>query len=297
LTALYNAPRLLLTLTAVFWAGNFVIGRAVAFTIPPATLACLRWTIAFLILLPFALPYLREDAATARRHWRVILLLGLLGPASFNTLTYLGLAYTEALNGLIFNASGPILIAAAAFLIFGDRLARPQVLGLAAGLSGMLLVLTQGELDRLADVRLNAGDLLMLTAVTMWGIYTAVLRKRPDIHWQSFSALTFLVASVANVPLAIGEHAMGNVFVPSLPNLAAVAYVAVFPSLIAYIFYNRGVELMGAAKAGMYLFLIPVFGALLATLTLGEELKLFHLAAFALIVAGVTIGTRPPAPV
>lgn len=292
LHSLYNRPALLLSLTALFWAGNFVVGRAVALSIPPATLACLRWMLAFLILLPFAWSYLRREMPVAMRHWKMIVLLGLLGPASFNTLAYAGLAHTDALNGLVVNAAGPMFIAAAAFLIFGDRLTVYQFAGLILGLMGVLLVLTHGEPHQLAELRLNIGDLFLLGAISVWGIYTAFLRERPALSWQSFCALTFGVGGLANIPLAAMEHAAGRSFVFDAPNLAAVGYVAIFPSLIAYIFYNRGVELIGAARAGMYLFLIPAFGAILAMVFLGEELRLFHLVAVMLIIGGVRIGTQ-----
>jgi drug/metabolite transporter (DMT)-like permease len=291
---------LLLCLTAFFWAGNFVIGRAVAFTIPPVALACLRWILAFLVFLPFAWPHLRRDWRTIAAHWPILLFLSLLGPGSFNTLSYIGLAYTEALNALLFNAAGPVFIAGAASLIFGDRLGGRQVAGMAAALAGVLIVLTKGRLGALASLRLNEGDLLMLIAMTTWGVYTAFLRKRPGIAWQSFSAVTFGIAGLANFPFAIIEHETGRTLTLDAASIAAIAYVAIFPSLIAYIFYNRGVELLGAAKAGMYLFLVPVFGALLAMVFLGEDLTLAHLAAFALIIAGVKLGAgsrASPAPV
>ncbi len=292
--ALYNRPALLLSLTALFWAGNFVVGRAVAFSIPPVTLTVLRWAIAFLILLPFAWPHLRRDGAVLRQHWKIVLFLALLGPASYNTLTYIGLAYTEALNGLVFNAAGPMFIAVAAYLFFGDRLTGRQAAGLLAGIAGVLLVLTQGRPSALAGLTLNPGDLLMVAAITAWGIYTAFLRKRPPVAWQSFNAVMFAIAALANMPLALNELAAGREVALTLPNIAAIGDVAVFPSLIAYIFYNRGVELIGAAKSGMFLFLMPVFGAVLATLFLGETLYAFHIVAFTLIIAGVTAATASP---
>lgn len=289
---LYNQPALLLSLTAFFWAGNFVIGRAVANDIPPVALACMRWTFALLVFLPFAWPHVKRDAAILAKHWKIVVFLSVTGPASFNTLSYTGLVHTEALNGLLFNAAGPMFIAAAAFLIFGDRLGRRQIAGLAVGFAGILLVLTHGEIGQLAHVQFNPGDALIVIAVATWGVYTAYLRKRPAaIAWQSFSAATFAVAAIVNFPLALVEHNAGNTLAVNLPNLAVVAYVAIFPSLIGYIFYNRGVELVGAARAGAYLFLIPVFGAILATIFLGEKLYAFHIAAFALIIGGVTLAT------
>ncbi len=289
---LYRQPELLLTLTSFFWAGNFVIGRAVAGVIPPAVLSSLRWGVASLLLLPFALRYLRKDGQVLRRHWRMLVFLGVIGPGCFNTLSYLGLTYTEALNGLILNAAGPIGIALAAWAIFGDRIAANQFIGMVVGFLGVLFIIAKGDFAALAHFRLNSGDLLIIFAMSAWSVYTAFLRKRPPVNWQSFNVTTYAVAALSNVPFALADPNANYDWVTNWSAVAAVAYVAIFPSLLAYIFYNRGVELLGSARAGVYLFLIPVFGALLATLFLGEKLALFHALGFALIVAGVVLGGR-----
>lgn len=288
----YNQPELLLSLTALFWAGNFVVGRAVAGLIPPAALSCIRWGLAASFLLPFAWSYLRKDVSVLRRRWRMIVFLGVIGPGCFNTLSYLGLAFTEALNGLILNAAGPMFIALAAWGIFGDRISPSQFIGLAIGFAGVLLIVAKGDFTALAGFKFNEGDLLIVVAMVAWSIYTAYLRKRPPMSWQSFNVSTYAVAALANLPFALLDQEFRYDLATNWGAIAAIAYVAIFPSLIAYIFYNRGVELLGSARAGVYLFLVPVFGALLATLFLGEKLHLFHALGFALIVAGVVLSGR-----
>lgn len=292
--SLYNRPGLLLSLTSAFWAGNFVIGRAIVGVVPPVTLACLRWTLASLIFLPFALPHLREDAPQIAKNWRILLFLGFIGAGCYNTLSYLGLTTTEALNGLVLNAAGPMFIAVAAWSLFGDRLETPQLIGMATGFAGVLVIIAKGDLASLAAFRLNPGDLLVVMALITWSIYTAFLRKRPPISWQSLNLCVYAVAALSNLPFAFIEHGFGQTMSANWATAATICYVAVFPSLIAYIFYNRGVELLGPARAGLYLFLVPVFGALLAMVFLGEQLHLFHAVGFALIIGGVLIGTRRP---
>jgi drug/metabolite transporter (DMT)-like permease len=287
LRSFFDRPGLLLTLAALFWAGNFVLGRAIVGEIPPVTLACLRWTLATLIFLPIAWPHLRRDAAAIRKHWRILAFLGAVGAGSFNTLSYLGLVWTEALNGLVLNAAGPVFIALTAWGLFGDRLKPTQVAGLAAGFLGVVVIIAKGDLASLAAFKLNPGDILLIIGMITWSLYTAFLRKRPHISWQSFNISTYAVAAVANVPLAFIDSMTANA-----ATAAAIAYVAIFPSLLAYIFYNRGVELLGPARAGLYMFLIPVFGALLATALLGEKLHLYHALGFAFIIGGVVIGSR-----
>jgi drug/metabolite transporter (DMT)-like permease len=281
-----------MTLVALFWAGNFVLGRAIVGHLPPVTLACLRWTLATLILLPFAMADLKRDASTIWRHRLMIIFFGVIGAGSYNTLSYLGLGYTEALNGLVLNAAGPMFIAAAAWALFGDRVTPGQAIGLATGFFGVLIIIAKGDPASLAGFRFNPGDGLIIAASITWAVYTAYLRKRPHIGWLSFNVATYAVAALGNAPLVLIELGLGRTVEVSAASFAAIAYVAIFPSLLAYIFYNRGVELLGPARAGLYLFLIPVFGALLAVPFLGEKLHPFHAAGFVFILAGVLIGNR-----
>jgi drug/metabolite transporter (DMT)-like permease len=292
LRSFYNRPGLLLTLTSVFWAGNFVLGRAIVGVVPPVTLACLRWSLASLIFLPFAWPHLRAEAPQIAKSWRIIVFLGFIGAGCYNTLSYLGLVSTEALNGLVMNAAGPMFIALTAWSLFGDRLLIGQLIGMTMGFAGVLLIIGKGNLASLAAFKFNPGDILLVGAMFTWSIYTAFLRKRPPISWQSLSWTIYAVAAVSNLPFALIEHALGYTMRADFATAATAGYAAIFPSLIAYIFYNRGVELLGPARAGLYLFLVPVFGALLAMVFLGEKLYPFHALGFALIVAGVLVGSR-----
>jgi drug/metabolite transporter (DMT)-like permease len=259
--------------------------------IPPITLSCLRWTLASLIFLPFAWPFLRKDWALVRKSWQPIVLLGIIGPGCYNTLSYMGLAWTSALNGLVLNAAGPIFIALVSWGVFGDRLRLVQVAGLAMGFIGVLAVIAKGDLSLLAGLTFGLGDIVLIIGMIMWSIYTACLRLRPNISGQSFSAATYGVAAIGNLPLAAIEFMHGGTMSANSVTIAAVSYTAIFPSLIAYMFYNRGVALLGATRAGLYLFLVPVFGALLAMILLGEELHMYHAAGFMLIIAGVLLGT------
>ncbi len=290
--SLFDRPGLLLTLVAIFWAGNFVLGRAFVGLIPPVTLACLRWTLATLIFLPFAWPYLRRDAAVIRRSWPMLLFLGVMGAGSYNTLSYLGLVSTEAVNAFVLGAAGPMFITLIAWGLFGDPVEPRQLLGLGAAFLGVLLIIAKGDLSSLAAFRFNAGDILIIAAMITWSIYTCFLRKRPRISWQSFNISTYAVAGAGNFPLALIENRMGHGMTVNIATVAVIAYVAIFPSLIAYIFYNRGVELLGPARTGLYMFLVPVFGALLAMVFLGERLHFYHALGFAFIIGGVVIGSR-----
>lgn len=292
LTGLFNTPYLLLTLTPLFWGGNFVLGRGVHEFFPPIALASIRWTLAFLIILPFAWPHVRRDWPVIRQQWPWLVFLGATGAGSFNTLTYIGLNHTPALNALIINSSGPVMIALASFLFFSDRLTLRQVLGIGLSLIGVIVVVSRGDPQTLAALEFNIGDLWVLGAMCVWGVYTAFLRKRPEIHWLSLAATLFAVAALINWPLHAWEHAYVRTLTLSTDALLAIGYVAIFPSILSYVFYMRGVQLIGGNRAGVFLHLIPLFGSTLAILILGEQPLWSHAIGFALILTGVTIAAR-----
>jgi drug/metabolite transporter (DMT)-like permease len=285
-------PYLLLTLTMLFWAGNSIAGRGVRDVVPPLALAWLRWTLAALIVLPFAWPHLKRDLPVIRAHWRVLFLLGAIGAGTFVTIYYYGLTLTPATNALIINSGVPILIPLASYALYRDRLTAVQAAGIALSLAGVLTVLSKGDPSALLSLDLNHGDLWILGSMLVWAVYTALLREQPAMHWLSFAWITFFVASAVNlVPFAL-EHLFVRQIQPTVEALIGIAYVSTLPSIVAQIFFIRGVELIGANRAGAFMNFIPMFGAVLAVLILGETLYLFHLAGFALILAGVTLASR-----
>lgn len=290
--ALYSNAYLLLTLVSLFWAGNFVVGRGVHGDVPPIALAWTRWLFATLIVLPFALSYLKRDWPVIRANWLGLTLLGIIGVGSFNTFTYIGLNHTTALNALVLQSSGPVLIALTCFVAFADKLTPKLMLGIAISLVGVMVVVTHGNPAILARLTVNQGDLWILAAIVTWAVYTAFLRKRPKIHWLSFTATTFFVGMAVNTPLFLAEHYSGWQLQWDRQTLLAIAYVTIFPGIIAYIFYNRSVELIGGARTGLCLHLVPVFGAALAILLLDETLQIHHVAGFALVLLGVVLAAR-----
>ena len=291
-TRLYDNAYLLLSFMALCWAGNQVLGRAVAGHIPPIAYSFLRWSLATVIVLPFALPHVRRDWPVIRTHWRYLAFVGAIGGGLFNTLQYIGLNHTTALNSVVLNSTGPIFIAMASFLIFRERLTLRQAGGTAVSMGGVLGIITKGDLDVLHTLAFNIGDLLLLTGMATNGIYTALLRDRPVIHWLSFLFMLFLVSAMVVLPFLMWEIATGARMEVTSFTLAALAYVAIFPSVVAYICLTRGVELIGANRSGIFLHMIPLFGALLAIGLLGEPLRVYHVVGFALILCGVALASR-----
>ena len=280
---------LFLVVVMLLWAGNSIVGRAVRDDIPPFTLALVRWAGAVAILMPFAWRRLRADAPLLRAHWPAVLLLGLLGVAAFNAFLYSGLHHTTATNAMLIQAAIPALVVLFNRLIFGERAPSLQILGVLASTIGVGWVVSQGEIDTLLHLKLSAGDGLILTATLTWSLYTALLRLRPKIDSLSFLAVTFAIGAFAMLPLAAHEWWNGASVVWRPTTFGAFAYVAVLPSILAYFLYIRAVATLGAGRAGQMITLLPLFGALLAALLLGESLHAFHLWAMAFIVAGILL--------
>jgi drug/metabolite transporter (DMT)-like permease len=278
---------LLMTLTALFWGGNFIIGGAATGVIPPLTLAWARWTGAALLILPFVWRHLRADWPEIRRHAGFIALLGCLGAGLFNTLQYVALTSMTAVTGSVINSAGPVIIAVACWLIVGDRLRLTQVLGIGISLGGVLAVVARGDVTHLPALGQSVGEIIMLIGLVAWGVYTALLRFRPRIHWLSFAACTYVVASLINTPLMLWEVASGAAPPLTISVILSVSYVAIFPSLISYHLFNLAVESIGGARASAFFHITPIMTALLAFAFLGETLQLYHVIGFALIIGGV----------
>ncbi|MCI0752496.1 DMT family transporter [Teichococcus vastitatis] len=289
---LWGMPVLLLVAASLFWAGNFVIGRAVHGIVPPFFLAFWRWMLALLLLLPFAWPHLRRDAPALFRQWPLMLLLGLLGIAVFSTFVYLGLRSTTAVNGALLQSVIPLAILACSFLVFGEAPRPRQLLGLALSLAGVVCIASHGSLEDLLGLRLRAGDLWIMGAVLAYAIYSACLRLRPRVHPLSFLFCAVAASLLALLPAWLWEAAARPLPPLGAATLLSVGYLAVFPSLLSYLFFNRGVELIGANRAGQFIHLLPVFGSLMAVVFLGEALELFHLAGLALIGGGILLAMR-----
>jgi drug/metabolite transporter (DMT)-like permease len=291
---LYGQAYLLLVLTTLFWAGNIVLGKFVAGHVPPVMLAFVRWGGAFLILLPFAWSHLKRDWPLLRRHMPMMLVLSFTGITCFNTMVYFGLQFTGALSGVLLQSTQPLMIALATFVLFKERLSLRQAIGIAISLTGVAVIICQGDMGRLLSIRFNFGDLVILSAVVFYGLYSALLRVRPRVHWLSFLAATFLIGDILLSPVLAWEISTGYVLKLDLVSVAACLYVAIFPSLVAYAFFNRGVELIGANRAGPFFHLMPLFGALMAVFFLGERFEAFHAVGMAAILTGVALATAAP---
>lgn len=285
----------LLALTNLFWAGNIVTGRFAAGRVPPITLAYWRWTGAFIVAVGFAWPHLKRDWPALAGRWPLLLVLAATGIASYNTMSYIGLQYTTAINVALLQSAMPVIVLVWAFVLFRERPTLFQILGVVVSLLGVAAIAGRGSLAALAGFSVNVGDVWIITALLIYGLYAPLLRRRPAVHPLSLLVTLMAIGSLMMLPFYVWEFASGAAIRGGWASYAAMAYTAVLPSFVAYLFFNRGVELIGAGRAGQSAHLMPVFGTVLAVVFLGERLDWYHLVGIVLIAAGILLAARQAA--
>lgn len=289
----FTNPYLLLTLTALFWSGNMVLGRGIRADVPPLALAFWRWAIAFVLVLPLALPHLKSQWPRLKAGWKPVLILGLIGVGGYNTFAYLALQHTSATNAVLLNSFVPVATVAISWAFLGKHLRRIEGLGVIVSLCGALTIVARGDLAILMHLDLNVGDAWMLLAVLVWAIYTVGLAWRPTgVHPMLMLGAMTAVGLAALVPAYAWEMAQGRHINVHFGSLASLAYVGIFPSFIGYIFYNRGVAEVGANKASLFIHLMPVFGTLLSAIFLSEIPLWYHYLGIGLIFTGIWLTTK-----
>lgn len=287
-------PYLLLTLSSLFWGGNIIAGKFAIGEIDPFGLSTLRWVVAFLVILPFSLNAVRAEWAEIRRGIWWLAFYGAIGFTSFNTLLYVAVNHTSAVSVAMIQSAIPILVMIGNFAIFRVRASGLHIVGVVLTIYGVLHVATQGLPVRLLGLDVNFGDGLILLACIAYAFHSLFLRYKPRIGWISFIAATsFFAALAALVYQSIFSSGvpglLQDVSALSLDGWLIVLYVALFPSIVAQATYARGVELIGPNRGSLFINLIPVFGALLAVVMLGERLELFHLVAAVFIISGIAL--------
>jgi len=282
----------LLTTSALMWGGNFTVGRYIHSQIAPGTLNLLRWSLVVLILLPFTFRALHRQRELLFRHWRFIAALGVTGITLFHTFVYSALNWTGAVNATLIFTTIPMFIVAMSWVLFREPASMRQFFGIVASMFGALVVITRGDLGLVLTLEFNRGDLLMLIAVPNWALYSVLLRHRPaEIEPLVLVMSTGIAGLICQVPIALWEVANQGWPALTTPVALSVGYVAVFAGVVAYLCWNRGVAEVGANRAGLFLNLVPLFGALLAVVFLGESIYAFHWVGAALVGAGIYLSS------
>jgi len=285
-------PYLLLLLVVLFWSGNFIVARGIQDFIPPFSLSFWRWALALLILIPFSAKSFLRQKNLLLGHWKIILLLGILGIAGFSTFIYIALHSTTVTNTVLVNATNPIFTVIFSWIGFKDRVSPLQILGIAISLGGLLWIITQGNLSLLMTFRYTKGDLWTLAAAVCWALYTVLLRQYPG-RTDSIAFLTalFIAGLIFLTPLYIWESFNESSICLNTASISGALYLGVFPSIFAYIFWNRGVKAVSANRAGVFVYLIPVFSIILAFIFFDERFKSYHPPGILLIALGIFLTT------
>lgn len=270
------------------WAGNWVVGRAIHEQVPPLALNFWRWAASLLLILPFAWTALRSQWRLMLRHWQWVLPMAAIASAIFQSMVYVGLQHTTALNGALLIALVPVAVAAIAAALLGDRISARQALGILVSLAGAVVVIVRGELSVLRALAFNPGDLWILAAMPIWALYTVLLKRWPaGLERMSFLAAMAIVGTLLQAPLYAWEWAGGRHLVATPASIAAIAYTAVFASFLAFIFYNAALQRTSPTVAGPFHHLHPAFTALLGIAFLGERFGWHHAVGVACIALGL----------
>lgn len=288
----FDNPYVILLSTAFLWAANGIAGKLAVGEVSPMILTGLRWIMVCACLaglfgrklwtqLPLLKPY----------RWR-LLAMGTFGFTCFNALFYLAAYYTTAVNMTLLQGGIPVIVMAGAALFFSLKVRAPQIIGIIMTVFGVLVVSTHGDLAHLAALQFNIGDIFIIIASIFYAGYTLALRNRPDIPGIVFFTGLALAALLTSIPFMVVEEIMGKAAWPTPTGWAILAFIALGPSLLSQLMFMRGVTLIGPSRAGIFVNMVPIFGAILAVAVLGEPFGLHHAAALALVIGGIFIAER-----
>jgi drug/metabolite transporter (DMT)-like permease len=290
-------PYLLLVLTTLFWSGNFVLSKGMHADIPPIALSFYRWSLALLILSSFGLKHAFAQRELVLQNRKFIIIQGLFGVTGFNSLVYLAMQTTTAINAVLVNSIIPVIIVVISWVMFRERISLRQGLGVCISLCGVLLIMSQGKLSTLLQLQLNIGDIYIFLSSVCWAFYSANLKKYPKgLHPFAYQTSIVIAGLIALIPFYMTELLSGKTMVVSTASLITVVYVAVFASVLAFIFWNRAVSELGANIAGPFIHLMPVFSTILAVLFLGEKFTTTHLQSITLIFSGILLTSFKTSP-
>jgi drug/metabolite transporter (DMT)-like permease len=286
---IWNSTWMLLVLANLFWAGNIIVGRAILGPVPPIALSFWRWTGAFAVAFWFAWPHLKNDWRVLLAHWKIMLVLAASGMGLFNMVAYVGLAGTTALNVLLLQSSVPLVVTVLAFAFFKERPSGWQLGAVAISLAGVAFVAAHGSLSALRAFCFFRADVWIMASVVIYGCYIVLLRRRPGVHPLSFMVTAVGISAIMVAPFYAWDLSRGMRIVNDWQNYCGIVYMAVFPSFISYLLFNRGVQLIGSVRAGQSTHLMPIFGSVMAVMFLGESFHVYHLVGVLLIGTGILL--------
>ena len=285
---------LFLILTTLFWAGNFIVGeQASRFDIPPFTLNFYRWTFAWLILAPFTIKEIIEKKNHIIENIKLIIVLGITSITIFNSIVYYSLNFTQVISGVLMISTIPVMIIVFCWILKIEKSNVYQILGVIFSLFGVIVIITKADLVILLNLNFNKGDLWMVVAMFSWAMYSALLRKK-KLEISQLSLLQIIISAglVFLFPAYLIELSLGHKTSIHLPFILILTYVVLFPGLASFIFWIKGISIIGSNRAGIFLHLIPIFSTIMAIIILKEKFMFYHLIGALLIVTGIILSSK-----
>ena len=289
-----NLAYILLVLTTLFWSGNFIVGKAAStFEIPPFSLNFYRWLFAGLILLPFTFKEILKNKDYIFNNIGFFIVLGITSITIFNSTVYYSLYYMQVISGVLMISTIPVWIMFISSILGIEKTNKFHILGVVLSLLGVLFIITKSDLNVIKNLAFNRGDLIMASGMFAWALYSALLKKKTyEISQITLLEVVIISGLVFLVPIYILEMNFGNQIILGMPFVLTLSYVVIFPGLASFFFWIKGIGIIGANRAGVFLHLMPVFGSIMAIVFFGEKFMIYHLLGAIFIVAGITLSNK-----
>ena len=289
-----NLAYLLLIFTTIFWSGNFIVGKAASlYQIPPFSLNFYRWFFAGLILFPFTFKELINNKNYIFKNIGFFIILGISSITIFNSIVYYSLYYTQVISGVLMISTIPVWIIFIASILNIEKTNAFQIIGVGLSLIGVIFIITKADLNLIKNLDFNKGDLSMIVAMFAWAVYSALLKKKKyEISQLALLQVVIILGLIFLIPIYFIEMNLGHLIVLELPFYLTLSYVVIFPGLLAFFFWIKGISIIGANRAGVFLHLMPIFGAIMAMIIFDEKFMYYHLLGAIFILAGITLSNK-----
>ena len=289
-----NLAYFILILTTIFWSGNFIVGKAAStYEIPPFSLNFYRWFFAGLILFPFTIKELIAKKEYILENIGFFTILGITSITIFNSIVYYSLYYTQVISGILMISTIPVWIIFISSILNIEKTNIFQIIGVIFSLTGVIFIITKADLEIIKNLDFNKGDLSMVVAMFSWAVYSALLkRKKYEISQVTLLQVVIITGLIFLTPIYFIEMYMGNVIVLRIPFVLTLTYVVFFPGLASFFFWIKGISIIGANRAGVFLHLMPIFGAIMAMLIFNERFMFYHIFGAIFIIAGITLSNK-----
>ena len=288
----FNNPYILLLICTACWGGNAVAARFAVGEVSPLLLTFLRWVGVSIIICIIAYPTIVRNASLLKARWVYLFCMGALGFTGFNVLFYLSAYYTTAINIGIFQGALPVFVLLGTFLLYREPISLVQLGGIILTIIGVIIVAIRGDINQLRTFTFNIGDLLILLACLIYSIYTIFLRQKPDVPGMAMFGVISIAAMLASFPFAVFELVAGSLIWPSDKGALVILFVIIFPSFMFQLFFIKGVQLIGASRAGVFINMVPIFASVFSVILIGETFESYHMIGLILVLTGIAIAER-----